>query len=187
MTQQQRGELFIKSLFIAFLLYASYTLYISSEHWIFMSNVNLIFHEAGHVVFAFFWQYLYVLGGTLGEIGVPLLVAAAALFQHKLYVASFSFWWLSTALYSVSVYAADARERALPLITGDVSSHDWHYLLSQIGLLQSDNIIGNLFFVASISALVLALFIFWVDVKETIFREKEPDIPPEFRKYLRSH
>jgi hypothetical protein len=33
-----------------------------------MSNVNLLFHEAGHFAFGFFGRFIMVLSGTLGEL-----------------------------------------------------------------------------------------------------------------------
>ena len=44
----------------------------------FLDGVNLAFHEAGHLFFAFFGQTLQFLGGTLGQLLFPLALSAAA-------------------------------------------------------------------------------------------------------------
>jgi hypothetical protein len=36
---------------------------------------NLIFHEAGHVIFSPFGEFIMILGGSLGQILMPLIVA----------------------------------------------------------------------------------------------------------------
>ena len=43
---------------------------------------NLVFHEAGHVIFALFGRFMGVLGGSLLQVLVPLVAAAAFLRQQ---------------------------------------------------------------------------------------------------------
>ena len=138
--------LLIKLLFIGGLLVSSFSLYTSPLHWIFMSWVNLIFHEAGHAIFFVFGNFMHALGGTLGELLIPLAIIFHFLKQGNRYALGFSLWWLSTALYNVSVYVADAGERALPLITGDPGTHDWWFLLNELGLINYDNFIFRINF-----------------------------------------
>ncbi|MFT5036966.1 MAG: hypothetical protein ACI9VM_000538 [Candidatus Azotimanducaceae bacterium] len=63
----------LKILFVLGLLYSSYIQY-ANDAWIFIQHANLIFHEAGHVLFIFFGYFLSIAGGTIFEIGIPLLV-----------------------------------------------------------------------------------------------------------------
>jgi hypothetical protein len=58
----------------------------------------------------------------------------------------FSLLWLGQNLINISVYAADAQARRLPLLGGNKVYHDWHYLLNEIGLLQYDAEVGYFFF-----------------------------------------
>ena len=37
----------------------------------FIHGIDLIFHEAGHVIFGFFGQFLAVLGGSLMQVLIP--------------------------------------------------------------------------------------------------------------------
>ena len=64
--------LIFKSAFVLLLIYTSAQIYIQKADWIFINYANVIFHEAGHVIFSFFGDFIHVLGGTLGEFLVPL-------------------------------------------------------------------------------------------------------------------
>lgn len=118
--------------------------------------VNLIFHEAGHVLTLPFGAFIHALGGTLGELGVPL-ICAVTFWQQRAYGGLlFTCWWLATALFSVGTYASDARSQTLPLITGDPATHDWTFILGELQLLPYDTLIGGLFHFLSYIALVAA-------------------------------
>ncbi len=156
-----RLQLICKMVFALMLITASVGLFTGRDTWPFIQYANLIFHEAGHVLFMFFGTFLHVLGGSIGEIGIPALVTFHFALQRYWYSAGFGLWWLSTALWSVGHYASDARTQALPLITGDSSNHDWTYLLRELGLLKHDHFIGYGFFFLSIFVLVCALFVFY--------------------------
>jgi|TARA_Y100000031_G_scaffold59806_1_gene67538 hypothetical protein len=39
-----------------------------------LHQANLVFHEAGHVIFAVFGRVIGILGGSLGQLMVPLMV-----------------------------------------------------------------------------------------------------------------
>jgi hypothetical protein len=143
---------YLKLLIVGTLAISAFTQVITRETWWFIQNVNLIFHEAGHVLFIFFGDTLYLLGGTIFEIGIPFLVTLYFYRRQQYFSAACTSWWLTTALLSVSVYASDARERLLPLITNDITTHDWFNLLSQYNLLRYDDVIGNGFGLAAIAA-----------------------------------
>src|SRR5687767_449764 len=44
---------------------------------------NLVFHEAGHVLFGFFGRFMTVLGGSLFQFALPLALAGVFLKQHN--------------------------------------------------------------------------------------------------------
>ena len=54
--------------FAAFLLYAS----LNRGEFLFIDNANLMFHEAGHMVFGWAGYYTQILGGTIAQVLVPL-------------------------------------------------------------------------------------------------------------------
>jgi len=116
----------------------------------FLHHVNLVFHEAGHVLFGLFgWRFLGVLGGSLGQILMPLVCAAALLIQNRdPFGASAGLWWTAENFMDLAPYIGDARTLNLPLLGGvtgrDVEDyHDWEYLLRTTGLLQYDRALAS--------------------------------------------
>lgn len=108
---------------------------------------DLVFHEAGHWIFAPFGRFMTVLGGSLLEVLVPTICAAAFVIQGDRRGASFGVWWTGQALAGVAVYVADARAGRLMLLGGRTGGdspgfHDWHNLLSWTGLLPWDHALG---------------------------------------------
>jgi len=54
---------------------------LSFTHFI-ISNVNLVFHEAGHVIFIPLGRFMTILGGSLLQVLVPLLCTLVFLTRH---------------------------------------------------------------------------------------------------------
>jgi hypothetical protein len=107
---------------------------------------NLVFHEAGHVLFAFFGRFLAVLGGSLFQFALPLALAGVFLKQHDPFGAAVCTWWAGQNLLDLAPYIADARALQLVLLGGrtgaEVEGHDWEYLLGQLGWLRFDRTLG---------------------------------------------
>jgi hypothetical protein len=101
----------------------------------FLDLVNLAFHEAGHLFLTPFGSTVHYLGGTLGQLAVPALLAAYFLLvgQASPLGAAVCAWWFGENLVNISVYMADARDLALPLVGG--GDHDWNELFYRFGLL----------------------------------------------------
>ncbi|HEX3095839.1 MAG TPA: hypothetical protein VHQ20_01830 [Patescibacteria group bacterium] len=112
--------------------------------WHFIDNVDLIIHEAGHVVFSLFGQTLYIAGGSLFQIIVPLVFFAYFFLNQNYFSAAAMLYWAGLSTINVSVYAADAVKMQLPLITGDPDTHDWNQLLFNHGLLHYTSLISNI-------------------------------------------
>jgi len=144
------------------------------QTWWFIQNVNLIFHEAGHVLFIFFGNFIATLGGSLLEVLIPLSVVAHFAYKRQTFSAACTCWWISTALLSVSIYASDAQERVLPLITNDISTHDWYNLLTSLNILKYDDFVGDIFLVGSFLSVVLMWYLL----------SKDKDVAPYIRKFL---
>lgn len=126
-------------------------------HWI-----HIPFHEAGHLVFSPFGAFLHILGGTLGQLLVPLVVIAAFLRQRDPMGAALGCWWLGASLVDCAPYIADARARVLPLLSGetgreDWEGHDWYQLLSRTGHLKDDLLLARCFWLAGALLLLAAL------------------------------
>lgn len=110
----------------------------------FMHNINLVFHEAGHVLFIPFGELLTVLGGSLFQVMVPLLLSVAFLVQQRdPFAAALCVWWLGQSMLDVSPYIGDARSLELVLLGGISGAdaeglHDWNNILFELGLLKWD-------------------------------------------------
>ena len=123
------------------------------------TNASLIIHEAGHVFFAPFGWTLRFLGGSLFQLILPgLFVFSFLRHSYRPGVQIALVWFGQNALY-VSTYAADAQERALPLITNNPNSHDWWNLLQAAGLLPYDDVVGGFFLVLALCAFGAALLV----------------------------
>lgn len=104
----------------------------------FLDGVNLIFHEAGHVIFAPLGTFLGILGGSLMQLLVPAACAYAFVLRGDALGSGLCGIWTGESLVGVAIYMADARRQALPLLGGEDVIHDWNFLLGRLGLLQWD-------------------------------------------------
>jgi hypothetical protein len=107
---------------------------------------NLVFHEAGHVILSIFGEFVGVLGGSLFQFAVPIILAGSFLRQKDAFAAAVCGWWGGQNLVDVAPYIADARALQLVLLGGhtgaEVEGHDWEYLLTRMDLLHMDRTIG---------------------------------------------
>jgi hypothetical protein len=122
-----------------------------------LDNIDLVIHEAGHVFFSLFGKFIYTLGGTLMQLIIPTIIAGFFFRNDYRTGVQFALLWLGQNFINISVYAADARAQKLPLLGGNKVYHDWHYLLSEIGLLQLDQEVGYFFFGIAIIIFITAI------------------------------
>lgn len=132
--------------------------------------VNLPFHEAGHVILRPFGHFLMSLGGTLGQLAMPLVCMGVFLVKTRdTFAAGFCLWWLGVNFLDMAPYIGDARSLSLPLLGGNVGSsspygfHDWEYLLTETGLLAWDKALSNLSFFTGV-VLMIGACLWWVVV-----------------------
>lgn len=111
----------------------------------FLHNINLPFHEFGHLLFMPLGHFWSILGGSLLQILLPLLILLGLSLQQKdNFGASLMLWWCGQNFIDVSPYIADAQLRALPLILNKgEESHDWGNLLTMTGNLAHTQMIAN--------------------------------------------
>ncbi len=124
-----------------------------------IDNADLVIHEAGHLFFKFFGNYIYTLGGTLMQIILPSIIFFYFFKNSYRTGMQFSLLWLGQNFINISVYAADAQAQRLPLLGGNKVYHDWHYLLSEIGLLQYDAEVGYIFFTIAIIIFIITIIL----------------------------
>jgi len=111
----------------------------------FMHLVNLPFHEAGHVLFRPFGQFMMMAGGSLMQVLAPFICLLAFLLKTRdTFAASMALWWMGESLIDLAPYINDARELKMILLGGvtgrDVDGyHDWEFILRKLGLLEYDH------------------------------------------------
>lgn len=111
------------------------------ENYRLLDSVNLAFHEAGHVFFGLFGEFVGFLGGTLMQLIVPAAFVIYFFRRSDHHSASVVLWWFAQNLWNISVYVGDARSQVLPLLGG--GEHDWAYLLGRLNLLDFDQTLGR--------------------------------------------
>lgn len=111
-------------------------------------NVNLVFHEAGHILFGLFGNNtLMVLGGSLNQLLIPFIVFAAFFYKRDRAGAAFALLWFFGNFIDVSIYMADGRFLKLPLIGGlGMEAHDWRNLFNHFDLWGVDQMLSNIVF-----------------------------------------
>ena len=127
----------------------------------FMHNINLPFHEFGHVLFIPFGRFMTILGGSLFQLLVPFIICCVFLIgKRDIFAASIALWWFGQNFIDLSPYIADATYRGLPLIAGmGESSHDWGNLLTMLDMLEYDYRIANISFY--IGSLIMMVSMVW--------------------------
>lgn len=116
----------------------------------FMHSVNLVFHEAGHVLFMPFGRFMTILGGTLGQWLIPFIVMCAFILKTRdTFGASIGLWWLGQSFMDAAPYINDARAGQLVLLGGVTGRdapgyHDWENILRDLGWLQYDHTIAGI-------------------------------------------
>jgi hypothetical protein len=107
----------------------------------FMHNILLPIHEAGHVLFIPFGNFMNILGGSLFQLLLPFGTGIAFFWINKdNFGAAIGIWWAGVSLLDLAPYIYDARHPQLILLgghTGDDGPHDWIYLLRVMGQLQN--------------------------------------------------
>jgi hypothetical protein len=150
--QGRWGKLLVAILAAAYFTYYAFT----SHDWHFIDNINLIIHEAGHVVFLPFGDFLHILGGSLFQTIFPLVYVGYFYFKKEYFSASLLLFWVGQNLINVSVYAADAQVMQLPLLGGDGVIHDWNAILGMLHVLPYTPQIGAGIYLAGVLVIATA-------------------------------
>ncbi len=126
----------------------------------FLDRVDLVIHEAGHLFFSWFGEFLQVCGGTIGQLFVPAAFTVYFYFRREFFSSAVTFFWVGQNLFNISVYVKDAQAMALPLVSvggGEDAIHDWNYLLSRLGLLRWDHAIGSLIYLLGLLVIIASV------------------------------
>lgn len=97
-----------------------------------------------------------ILGATFFQIFIPLFAVFNFCRQSDFFSAALSFGWLSTNLFEISYYVADANKQTITLVSpfGENVIHDWAYILEKTGLLRYDLLLSLTFRLLGIVAML---------------------------------
>jgi hypothetical protein len=106
----------------------------------------IVIHEFGHVLFMPFGEFMHTAGGTLTQIGMPLVFGGILLWKNRdPFATAACLWWAAVAVIDVAPYVYDAYQPQHILLsgrTGDDGSHDFVDILGDLGLLNKAQAIG---------------------------------------------
>ena len=85
-----------------------------------------------------------ILGGSLVQCLAPLAGMVSLYRQSDYFGLAVCGGWLSTNLFGVATYMADAQAQLLPLVSpfSGHPLHDWHYLFASMGWLEACEAFG---------------------------------------------
>jgi len=161
---------YIKAIFTGFL--AIYGILCARSGASFLDRVNLIAHEAGHLLFGYMGQFIGICGGTIGQLLVPAAIAFYFYARREFYSAAVVVFWFGQNMFNISAYVKDASAMALPLVSigGGDAIHDWNYLLRTLHILNWDQAIGNVIYGLGILIILVSVVLgFWLS-----FDREEP-------------
>jgi hypothetical protein len=128
-----RPKLSVAMIASLYFLWCAYDPY----QWHLIDGVNLVIHEAGHLIFTPFGEFMMIAGGSLFQVIMPALFVGYFWYIGKYYSAALVLFWVGESILNVAVYAGDSVALQLPLLGGQDSMHDWNYLLSSLNLLSA--------------------------------------------------
>ena len=123
--------------YVLFLLYA----FTERSGYLVIDYVFVPIHEGGHLLFGYFGHTLMVAGGTLLQLGVPVMLAVYFTFQRHATGTAFCAFFFFENFLNVATYMADSRRMELQYVTvgdPDFAEHDWATMFSQMGVLEYD-------------------------------------------------
>ena len=154
----------------AYFLWCAYDPY----QWHLIDGVNLLIHEAGHIIFRPFGEFMMIAGGSLFQVIMPALFVGYFWYNEKYYSAALVLFWVGESILNVSVYAGDSIVLQLPLLGGEDTLHDWNYMLTSLNLLSSTSqIAGAIRFLGTILIVLAGLGSFKFATKSYSLSEEE--------------
>ena len=125
--------------------------------------VDLVFHEAGHVLFRIFGVFVGTLGGSLNQVLVPAVCTGYFLWHGQPAAAAVTLFWAGESVVDVAIYVADGRDMKLPLLAEGLI-HDWNWILSELSLRDHAEPIGRVVFALGALVMLAALALLALDL-----------------------
>ena len=119
----------------------------------FMHLVVLPIHEAGHVLFIPLGKFMTILGGSLFQVLLPLILMASFVYgfggsRRDNFAAALMLWWAAMAIIDVAPYIWDAYDPKMMLLGGKTGAesdgHDWQNILGDLGLIGRAHLIAGI-------------------------------------------
>ena len=103
-------------------------------------------HEFGHILFRPFGEFMTLIGGSLLQVALPLVLGGIFLVKNRdPFAAAVTLWWSAVSVLDVAPYAYDAQAPQHVLLTGrtgDTGAHDFIDVLGMLGLLTRAQTVG---------------------------------------------
>jgi len=126
-----------------------------------MHLVLLPFHEFGHILFLPFGEFMTLLGGSIFQVLMPLMLGGFFLVKNRdPFAAALMLWWAAAGILDTAPYIYDAWVPQHVLLTGrtgDTGSHDFIDTLGDLDLLHKAQPIGRGVHAFGIMVMVMAL------------------------------
>jgi len=162
---------YVKTGFALLLLVYGLAIARDVDDYRFLDRVDLVPHEAGHLLFSYFGEFIMVLGGTMGQLFAPIAFGLYFYLRNERFSTSVVLFWLGQNLVNITRYVKDAQAMAQPLVSvggGDDSIHDWNYILLKLNLLRHDQVIGNVILGSGLFIMLLSVLLgFYYSTDET--------------------
>jgi hypothetical protein len=142
---EERDGWWLRGGLLAYLIYTGARPLFDPDYYNGFHGLTFALHETGHLLFSWTGQWLAVAGGSLLQWSAPILAGLHLIWKQRDYFGlCVCLCWLGFSLQDSAPYIADARARALPLISfSNDPIHDWHYLLRSVGLLKWDTTLAG--------------------------------------------
>lgn len=128
-----------------------------------MHLVLLPFHEFGHILFLPFGEFMTLLGGSIFQVLLPLILGGFFLVRNRdPFAAALMLWWAAAGILDTAPYIYDAWVPQHVLLTGrtgDTGAHDFIDTLGDLGLLHKAQPIGRS--VHAFGVIVMAAALAW--------------------------
>lgn len=136
----------VRAPLVLYLGWALFRHVVDGDYSSWFAPLSLGLHELGHVVFGFLPFFFVALAGSAVEVVVPLAGMVMFLRQPDYFGISVLGCWLSYNLFGIGRYIADSRDQfgVYVSIGGGEAQHDWEYILSSLGMLELDKVIGGM-------------------------------------------
>jgi len=136
--------------------------------------VDLVFHEAGHVIFGLFGRFLGALGGSLNQVLVPAVCTGYFLRHRQPAAAAVTLFWTGESVVDVAIYVRDGRDMKLPLLAEGLT-HDWNWILSELSLRDHAEPLGRVVFLLGALIMLAALALLALDLLAVVSSAATPD------------